>query len=140
MTNYIVNISSLLPSHGWGISWNRKCQQFHLLAGLSVATYKNYWVEGVWNGSFENFDFHNCYLAGSGGKITDSYLSLVPPFHTYECIYVLNKSNYTYASNSLAFCLELAQENLKPEYAFYCENLGEVVWGESNFSIKLIFD
>lgn len=90
--------------------------------GASVETSPDGFVEGAWDGPFESFDFDTAStLAGSGGRLRGEVLVLAAPFHPLERLFVLQRGDATFVSNSLAFLLTQAGESLDlshPNYFF----------------------
>jgi hypothetical protein len=81
-------------------------EQAKLVCGHSVVVAADGFFEGAWAGAFEAWDFARCCeVFGSGCQLTHEGWMIVPPSHTLECVYLLQRSNGTgfLASNSLAF-------------------------------------
>lgn len=73
-----------------------------LLAGDHVEVFPNGWVEGAWSGDFGEFDLGHAYLAGTGGSINGSQVTLYPPFHSCHSVVLARTADSILASNSLA--------------------------------------
>ena len=83
--------------------------------GSHVEVTQNGFFEGVWTGSFRNFDFTKSeHVFGSGGLARDNIFTIVPPSHMYEYIYVFRLYNTIFASNSLSFLLSFHNGDLIP--------------------------
>lgn len=134
---YNIERSDHFPALSWAFDWTLSDNHITLYAGDGVETFTHGWVEGAWAGAFDEFCFHDHLLAGSGCRLEGESILIVPPFHTYEHLWVVEKDGKVFGANSLAFVLNVAGGRLSPDYAFYAERLASVVKGESNFKIEL---
>ena len=98
-----INRSASLPPPAWLLDVARDDTQ--LWCGTSVDTFESGFVEGAWDGSFNDLDFASCCnVFGSGAVRTKDGWLLVPPSHTLAAVYALHVSEGRWlASNSLAF-------------------------------------
>jgi hypothetical protein len=129
--------SEKIPKLSWAFDWDLVSNDLTVYAGVGVEERDGSWVEGAWAGSFNNFEFDRSVLAGSGCQYKNNSIYLIPPFHTYEQIWLVESGKKIYGSNSLAFVLSASGEKLCPSYAFYPERLGCAIKGEGNLQIEL---
>jgi hypothetical protein len=90
--------------------------------GADVETRSEGFVEGAWDGDFEEFDFDRAEtLAGSGARLRDDKLVLATPFHPMEQLFGYRRGSDLLVSNSLVFLLVEADDTLDlahPGYFF----------------------
>lgn len=137
LSMYNFKRSEKLPKLSWAFDWDLASNDLTVYAGEGVEENNGSWVEGAWAGSFNSFEFDQAILAGSGCQYKNESIYLIPPFHTYEQIWLVENGGKVYGSNSLAFVLSISGEKLCPSYAFYPERLGSVIKGEKNLKIEL---
>ena len=88
--------------------------------GIGVETRSDGFVEGAWDGEFDQFDFDRARtLAGTGGRLRDGTLVFASPFYPLERLFVLRRGGETLISNSLAFLLSEAGDGLDLSYPNY---------------------
>jgi hypothetical protein len=112
---------STLPRLSW-CARVRRGGAVRVLHGEGVETRGDRFVEGAWDGDFEQFDFDSARsLAGSGGALRDGACVFAGPFHPLERLYVIQGDEETLVSNSLVFVLEQAGDGpdlSHPDYFF----------------------
>ncbi len=85
--------------------------------GIHVEVRENGFFEGCWAGDFARFDFdQSVNVFGSGGKATGDSALFVPPSHTLEVLYALEKGGKVVVSNSLAFLVNVGNVELPFDY------------------------
>lgn len=109
-----------LPRLSWGAIITKNKKDIDVFHGNWVETNSNFFVEGVWDGIFEKGEFEKSSLfMGSGGKIQDNNVMFSTPNHTVERLHIIRKKDKLFISNSLAFVLTMANENLDLDYLCY---------------------
>lgn len=109
-----------LPRLGW-------CA--HLRAGHGVArvyhgpwveTHADWFVEGAWTGPFERGEIDNAvFNVGSGGLLRSGRAVFCTPTDMIERLYSLRVGTDLFISNSMAFCMAMADDEPDPCYPFY---------------------
>jgi hypothetical protein len=101
-----------------------------VLHGSGVEVGDSCFVEGAWDGPFEEMEFQKSFLLmGSGGKIVGDRLILASPCHTLEKLYTVQLENQIVASNSLVFVLAQANLELDLDYKRYLTDQKTIVRG-----------
>jgi hypothetical protein len=118
-----------LPQLAWVATVNRKSALITLEHGLHVEVRKKFFVEGVWNGPFENGDFSetDCVF-GTGGIIINETIRFVPSASTVDYLYYAEDGAAVTVSNSLPLLLARIQDELDPrclEYPAICHSIIE---------------
>lgn len=117
-----LNIRQLdsLPLLSWLLDWNYGAGL--LMCGSGVEIRPDGWFEGVWEGSFDQWNFdQSSDVFGSGGKYSGNQILLVSPSHPLESLFMMKRGNSILASNSLAFLLTYSNSNLKNNCFDYAE-------------------
>jgi hypothetical protein len=97
-----------------------------LLHGPWVETRGDWFVEGAWNGPFSEGRFDRAHtLVGTGGRIGGSGLVFCTPSSFAHSLYTLRLGAERLVSNSLAFLLVQAGDDLDPSYRHCAEDLAE---------------
>ena len=98
--------------------------------GEAVEIRSDRFVEGAWDGDFDEFDFVAAQtLAGSGGLLRDGACLFAAPFHPMERIFVLRLGDETLVSNSFVFLLVEAGDGVDLSYPSYFFDLLSQVRG-----------
>ena len=110
---------STLPALSWHARVKR-CGAVLVRHGEYVEVRADRFVEGAWDGPFEEFEFDRAQtLAGSGGRGFGDRCIFATPFHPLEKLYVIQGPDETLVSNSFVFVLEETGDQLDPEYPNY---------------------
>lgn len=89
-----------------------------------------FFVEGSWDGPFEDGEFDTtCLLMGSGGRALKNEVRFAVAGHTLERLFTLRLGKCLFVSNSLAFLLERAGTGLDIRYRHYRDDLLAVKGG-----------
>jgi len=97
-----------------------------LFHGPWVEARGDWFVEGAWNGAFCEGRFDRAHtLAGTGGRIGDSGLVFYTSSSFAHSLFSLRLGAERLVSNSLAFVLVQAGDDLDPTYPHYVEDLAE---------------
>ena len=112
--------NSSLPKLAWVAEVNRTDQTVTLHHGLSVEVRQNFFVEGVWDGPFQNGDFGetDCVF-GTGGILTEESIRFVTSAATTDYLYYEDKGAQVTVSNSLPLLLAYVRDSLDPHYPDY---------------------
>ncbi len=88
--------------------------------GAGVETRTAGFVEGVWDGDFDAFDFDVAEtLCGSGARAREDAVVFAAPSHPLERLFVLQRRDDLLVSNSLVFLLAEAGDGLDLAHAGY---------------------
>jgi hypothetical protein len=98
-----------------------------LYHGPSVEIREKFFIEGVWNGPFDNGDFGetDCVF-GSGGIVGHESIRFVASASTVDCLYYTDSKSAVTVSNSLPLILAYTGDSLDPkcrEYAIICDSV-----------------
>lgn len=109
-----------IPKLAWGLSFRKGDNNIQVVHGEWVETRENFFVEGTWDGDFEEGEIEKVEsLMGSGGVIRDNKLVICPPSHTTESLYSVIKDDCLWVSNSLTFALNLSSTSLDFNFLNY---------------------
>lgn len=109
-----------LPLLSWLLDWDYGAGL--LMCGNGVEIRPDGWFEGVWGGSFDQWNFdQSSDVFGSGGKYSENQILLVSPSHPLESLFMMKRGNSILASNSLAFLLTYSNSSLKNDCFNYAE-------------------
>src|SRR5262245_26573830 len=97
--------------------------------GPWVETADDFFFEGAWSGEFQSPEFDTTQCMGSGGKISRGRLLISSPSHTLERIFLLRANRTLWISNSFAFVLACAQDNVHPRALLYSVKLASITNG-----------
>jgi hypothetical protein len=79
-------------------------------------------------------EFDSSILMGSGGKSIGEKLLIAAPNHTLERIFVLKKQQTLFISNSFAFVLAAAKDNVNPRALLYSVKLASITQGLKGYA------
>jgi hypothetical protein len=115
-----------LPRLAWCARLREGDDRAVLLHGPWVEARGDWFVEGAWNGPFSEGRFDRAHsLVGTGGRIGDSGLVFCTPSSFAHSLFTLRLGAERLLSNSLAFLLVQAGDDLDPTYPHYAEDLAE---------------
>jgi hypothetical protein len=120
------------------LAWCARVDQLRLatrvLAGSLVECRPHFFVEGVWNGTFEQGDFALTEaFFGSGGTVRDGELHLVASSSTISGLFYSNRGDELVISNSLAFLLAELDDRLDPRFYGYDARNESVLLGIDDY-------
>lgn len=104
MSQFELVVDPRLPPLAWLLHWDASAAT--LLAGRWVETTASSWVEGSWDGDFAEMCPESHWLTGTAGRLEAGCVTLTPPFHSFDAIYLLRRDGSLYASNSLPLLIE----------------------------------
>ncbi|TDL32890.1 hypothetical protein E2R51_09510 [Jeotgalibacillus sp. S-D1] len=81
-----------LPKLSWCLKMEKDQPLIEVSHGKWVEANARFFIEGTWNGEFDQGDFdHAETVMGSGAAITGDTLVVCTPSHTTECLYSKKK-------------------------------------------------
>src|SRR5688572_1657690 len=115
---------SSLPRLAWCAHLRRGSAVASVYHGPWVETRDDWFVEGSWTGPFEQGNIDTAlFNAGSGGVLRAGRAVFCTQTDMIERLYSLRLGNRLFISNSLAFVLTMAGDELDPTYPFYSGQL-----------------
>jgi hypothetical protein len=121
-------VSQSLPQLAWVAEVNRRSGLITLVHGRKVEVRPNFFIEGVWNGSFADGDFGetDCVF-GSGAILNDQSIRFVPSASTVDSLhYAESGAGVITVSNSLPLLLASTGDALNPhcpDYPIICDSV-----------------
>lgn len=93
-----------------------------LLRGPGIEVRPNFFIEGVWNGPFQDGDFGetDCVF-GTGGILGEDSIRFVTSAATTDYLYYSEDGGQVTVSNSLPLLLGYIDDSLDPRYLEYPE-------------------
>ncbi len=99
-------------------------------AGAWVEVGDRHVVEGAWSGDYDAGDFTTAHVfSGTGLRTTSEGLVLATPTDTLQPLYLLYAEDRLFCSNSLAFLLAAADDDVDPDYPHYDLDLITIMFG-----------
>lgn len=118
---------SKLPKLAWVADVDRKNETVTLFHGSSVEVRKNFFIEGVWNGPFQDGEFADTdCVFGTGGVLDADSICFVPSASTVDSLYYIAEGAHVTVSNSLPLLLSYLGDSLNPhcpEYPEICDSI-----------------
>jgi hypothetical protein len=116
-----------LPKLAWVAEVDRTSGIVTLLHGPLVEVRQNFFIEGVWNGPFQNGDFgeSDCVF-GTGGILDDESIRFVTSASTTDYLYYDEDGGQVTVSNSLPLLLAYIRYRLDPrcpDYPLICDSI-----------------
>jgi hypothetical protein len=116
-----------LPKLAWVAEVDRTSGLVTLLHGPLVEVRPNFFIEGVWNGPFQNGEFGetDCVF-GTGGILGEESIRFVTSASTTDYLYYDEDEGHVSVSNSLPLLLAYTRDRLDPrcpDYARICESI-----------------
>ncbi len=112
-----------LPRLAWVACVLRNRNAIRVLHGPWVETREQAFVEGAWDGAFQDFQFpESTMLVGSGACITEEGLLFAGHSDLHERLYSIRQDDALWVSPSLALLLATSGEALDPRYPHYYLN------------------
>ncbi len=109
---------------------NKPCQ---VICGENVEITTDAFVEGAWDGSYDDMKFELAELfCGSGGKICGGGYLFATPSHILDKLVSLRANGNLYVSNSVPFVLAITESKLDHEYTYYEKDFCSVIEGLDN--------
>ena len=116
-----------LPKLAWVAEVDRTSGIVTLLHGPLVEVRPNFFIEGVWNGPFQDGDFgeSDCVF-GTGGILDDESIRFVTSASTTDYLYYDEDGGQVTVSNSLPLLLSYIRDALDPrcqDYPLICDSI-----------------
>lgn len=118
-----------IPSLAWCLEATSGARQVTVWHGPRVETSTDAFVEGAWDGAYDDMAMDQGVCMGSGGRIRDGELVLTAPSHTLEALYSIRVHDRLVVSNSLPFALVRAGLDLDPAYRRYLIDMRSIMRG-----------
>jgi hypothetical protein len=118
-----------LPRLAWCAIVRPPAETVEVRHGPWVEVGDRWFFEGAWAGDFASGDFSTAIVMGSGGALVEGGVRFAAPHHTLERLHSIQQGDTTLVSNSLAFVLAAAGDDLDPEYRFYRRDLRSITEG-----------
>lgn len=109
-----------LPKLSWLGIVDISRQTLRVYHGHAVETRQNFFVEGCWDGPFQEgaLDEFEC-VNGTGARILDNSVIFVPPSNTLDSLFYKQTEGSVAVSNSLPFLLAFCNDKLDPSFDGY---------------------
>ncbi|UVT16966.1 MAG: hypothetical protein H8K04_05280 [Nitrospira sp.] len=123
-----------LPKLAWLSDVDRTNGSVTLLHGPCVEVRANYFIEGVWNGPFQDGDFGetDCVF-GTGGILDAESVRFVPSASTVDSLYYKESGSRVIVSNSLPLLLGYIEDSLDPRYLEYPQICDSIMLGINHY-------
>jgi hypothetical protein len=109
-----------LPRLAWCAKLTKGSEQVRVLHGPWLETGADFFVDGAWDGPFEERGFDRAVtLTGSGGMISPHGVLFCAATHNLERLFAIRVGNELHVSNSLVFALVEAGEELDLDHPNY---------------------
>jgi hypothetical protein len=128
--NLIIQQLDRLPRLCWCLTVKRDEPAATVTCGPWVEVGDDYFIEGAWDGRFDEQGFDSSsLLMGSGGKTTERGILLSTPCHNLDPLFLVCDDDQLTASNSLSFLLISAGLSLDHGYLYYKMDLRSSMYG-----------
>ncbi|MCI0590597.1 MAG: hypothetical protein L0Y67_03190 [Gammaproteobacteria bacterium] len=130
LLKFIFETVTSLPSLAWCAEIRRDSDSVHVGHGPAVETISDCFVEGAWGGDFQALDFSSALtFTGTGGLLARDGVLFTTPTHTLQAIYSMRFLERILCSNSLAFILAQANDEVDLCYKYYDSDLMSIRHG-----------
>lgn len=117
-----------LPRLAWCAEITKGSEECKVIHGPWVETRRDFFVEGAWDGPFEEGAIDQTHLLmGSGGRIVGEEVVFATACHTLERLFVFMRDGRVVISPSLGFLLTRTGENLDLRHIPYQTDLLRLV-------------
>ena len=139
---FVFHASEDLPKLSWCAVLHKEQSDIHIYHGPAVETSDGLFVEGVWDGDFDQFGFDKAELfCGSGGKLINDNsgaagsekVLFASPNHVLERLCSITCDDKIFISNSMPFALSLSCSDLDAQYHQYLEDLCSIHKGINGY-------
>jgi hypothetical protein len=112
-----------LPRLAWCAHLRRNDEVVEIHHGPWVETFASGFVEGAWNGPFNTAGMVEAdHLIGTAGRAERDRIVLCSPTNLADRIYTVHVGDAVYASNSMAFLLQMSGDAADPLYLRYVKD------------------
>lgn len=119
-----------LPRMAWCARMRQGLPDTRVLHGPWVEAKADFFCEGAWDGDFERGELETAVsLLGSGARLRGEEVLFATPSHILERLYSVRLREELLISNSLAFLLAQAGDDVDPAYKHYQHDLRSVMRG-----------
>lgn len=109
-----------LPCLAWCARLSRDSENIFVEHGPGVETQPRLFIEGAWNGRYADGALSDATIVlGSGGQLTSGGAVFCSTTHTKERLQSLRTGHVLMISNSFAYLLRAANDEVDPNYRFY---------------------
>lgn len=116
-----------LPSLAWCARVDNECDTVAVFHGEMVETDPRGFVEGAWNGSFEELDITSAtVVCGTGGVLDDDTVRFSASTDSVCPLFSIVKDDSVFVSNSPVFVMAMAGEEPDPIYPFYSYDVTDI--------------
>jgi hypothetical protein len=123
-----------LPKLAWCAKLVEGQDTAEVLHGPWVETSEDFFCEGAWSGPFRSHELDASILMGSGGRVLGDALLIAAPSHTLERLFLLRSRETLLVSNSFAFTLACANDNVDPHSVLYLVRLSSITNGLHSYA------
>jgi hypothetical protein len=128
--DFCYNKEENLPRLSWLAVLKKADPQVQIFHGPWVENRQHFFVEGIWDSSFEKgLIDKSCILMGSGGRIEGDEVVFSTPCHTTERLYCVRKGEFLWVSNSIGFILKRSDCSVDMNYLHYVSDFGSISKG-----------
>lgn len=115
-------LDETLPKLGWVATLDLRNNRLHVAHGRAVECRRAWMVEGVWDGPFEDGDFHRgAHLFGSGIRLDDGAVYFMPSCALVDRLVYCRSGSRLVVSNSLLALLVETGAELDPDHDYLIE-------------------
>jgi len=130
MRKFQLTTIASLPRLAWCARVEKGEQEVSVVCGPWVEGNTGFFCEGAWSGNYEQKDFPEAMtFTGTGGVIRGDGLVFCSPTHTLQALFLLRLGNSILCSNSLAFLLQLAGDDIDGRYLHYDFDMMSIMHG-----------
>jgi hypothetical protein len=122
-----------LPTLAWCALIRKNQEQVTLFHGAGVVTRPEAFVEGAWNGDFNQFNFLEAsVMSGTGGQAEEDSIRFTGSTDRLNPLCSVDTPKTLYVSNSLLLAMSASGEEPDPIYPYYPYDLIKI-WREGLF-------
>ncbi len=127
-----------LPQLAWCAQIIKSQPAVTVYHGPGIETNGISFVEGVWSGEFSEKQFAEAVtFTGSGGCLVDSGVLFASSTHTLQPIYLLRSEDSLSCSNSMAFLLAAAGDDVDTGYKYYDYDFMSIMYGLKRYVTRI---
>jgi hypothetical protein len=122
------------------LAWAARCRDkvITVYHGDAVETHSDWFVEGIWNGPFDEGGFDRTSLVcGSGGRARQGHIAFVSSGNPLDRLWQWSGSDGLWISNSLALILAITGTRLVDDYSRYSADIMTICHGLGRYVEKI---